>query len=62
MHPMDIAKLVLIGSVFLFAASYVFKFYGIGKESYWIYLVFYLFLLVSTAILDLYEPSFDITD
>ena len=57
LKPMEIAKMIIIGCLLLWMVSYLLKFYGFGGKSSWPYLAYFVFILFSTAILDLQVPS-----
>jgi len=57
---MQILKMIIIGSLMLWMINYTLSFYGLGGSLSWPYLMFYLFILLSTAILDLQVPSIEL--
>lgn len=60
LKPMQILKMIIIGSLMLWMINYTLSFYGLGGSWSWPYLMFYLFILLSTAILDLQVPSIEL--
>lgn len=60
LKPMQILKMIIIGSLMLWMISYTLSFYGLGGSSSWPFISFFFFILVSTAILDLQVPSVDL--
>ena len=59
LKPMQILKMIIVGSLLMYTVSRVLTFYGSSSSSYGVYISFFLFLLFSTAILDLNVPSVD---
>ena len=53
----SVLKVIVIGIIIAFVFRYIMQFYGVQSSSYSIYMAFYLFLLFSTAILDLGDPK-----
>jgi len=57
--PMDIAKVIVMGLFVMWVLNYLMGFYGFQGKSAWPYMAFFLFILFSTAILDLQVPTID---
>jgi len=48
---MNIITLVGISIIFFYSLTQIFKFYGIGEDVYGVYLLFYIFIILSIVIL-----------
>ena len=59
MSPTAIFYMIVIGCVILYMVNQLI-FYGKDMQTYYIYTAFFTFILFSTAILDLQEPSLEL--
>lgn len=57
LKPMQIVKIIIIGCLLVWMFTYLMGFYGISGKATWPYTSYFLFILFSTAILDLQVPS-----
>jgi len=57
MYFMNTITLLGFSFIFLYSLIQIFKFYGIGQEIYGIYLVFYIFIVISIIVLPNDYPS-----
>ena len=60
MSPTAIFYMIIIGCAILYMVNQLLKFYGKDMQAYYIYTAFFTFILFSTAILDLQEPSLEL--
>jgi hypothetical protein len=54
---MNTITLIGLTLIFLYSLIQIFKFYGIGQEIYGIYLMFYIFIIISILVLPNNYPS-----
>jgi hypothetical protein len=57
MYFMNTITLIGFSIIFLYSLIQIFKFYGVEQEIYGVYLMFYIFIIVSILVLPNNYPS-----